>query len=124
MPPTKVYPTEIVNAKIESTMLGVEDHGVTTFYLMLAWDGSSQGFGGLNLGAVGAPRAGFGFAVRRVLETVGVSAWEQLPGKLVRIEIDDAPGCANKIFRIGHIIENRWFDPVAELKTLEQDQRR
>ena len=37
---------EIVNARIRSTTLGVEDHGIFTAWLNLDYGGSGQGFGG------------------------------------------------------------------------------
>lgn len=36
----------VENAQIESTMLGMEDHGILTFFLSLKFEGSGQGFGG------------------------------------------------------------------------------
>ena len=45
-----------------------------------------------------------------------MDTWEQLKGKLVRIEYDNGPG---KILRLGNILEERWLDLPAELKELE-----
>ena len=112
----------IENVKIRSTMLGIEDHGLTTCWLMLEWPGSGQGFGGRMLGTEKKPHAAFGFFVRRILETLGTDIWENLPGKYARIEHDDGSGCSQKILRLGHITEDRWFDPEAELAELEKTQ--
>ena len=43
----------------------------------------------------------------RVLEVAGVSRWEDLPGTFVRVE-ESAWG--TMVFRIGNILEDRWFD--------------
>jgi hypothetical protein len=77
-------------AKIESTMLGLEDHGVVTAYLHLKWDGSGIGVGGYCLDTpVKKPdgthshREGTGYGldhIMRLTQTVGVSTWENLTG--------------------------------------------
>lgn len=62
------------NAKIKSTMLGYEDHGILTCYLILDQAGSGQGFGGYRLDAPKDQLSVMGtFWLKRVLETVGVS---------------------------------------------------
>lgn len=102
--------TEITNARITGTMLGFEDHGVFTSVVRVEWYGHSCGFGGFSLGNPENPSASEkGFAVAcigRMLKTVGVNEWEQLRGQLIRIEHDGL-----SIIQIGHIIEDRWFNP-------------
>ena|ERR1051326_2334923 len=105
-----------VNAKIKSTHLGYEDHGVFTAYLMLEWEGSGQGFGGYFLDRYDDKRdkrfgteKGMTF-IMRVVDAVGVSAWEELKGKYVRIKQDH-----NKIYGIGHITKSQWFMPEEEI---------
>lgn len=103
---------ETVNAKITSTMLGIEDHGILTFFINLEWSGAGQGLGGFALDRHREPeRLGFGpglVAIRKILETVGVTNWEDLPGKLVRAKVELWGSARPPI--IGHIIEDRWFD--------------
>lgn len=41
--------TEIKNARIESTMLGYEDHGILTAFVTVGGDGWGCGFGGYGL---------------------------------------------------------------------------
>lgn len=106
---------EIVNARISSTQLGCEDHGIMSFFVMLEWNGGGQGLGGYAIDKYDQrtkERIGCGFgitAIRKILETVGVGKWEDLKGKLIRAKInswkfpDRAP-------IIGHIIEDKWFD--------------
>lgn len=89
------------NAKIERTTLGFEDHGILTAFLILDYGGAGQGFGGYSL--KGDAMSGF---VEQVLNTVGVQAWEELPGKYIRVEADHS-----KVHRIGHITADKWFDP-------------
>lgn len=101
------------NAKISSTHLGPEGHGILTASLQLEFDGGSQGFGGWNFGAMRRPitRPTCGEYIRRVLDVVGVETWEQLPGKHVRVRHDH-----QTIFEIGHLLRDEWFS-LEELRT-------
>lgn len=95
---------EIRNARIESTHLGNEDHGILTIFLQLSYDrGSSQAFGGYNLTMPGQ----LGFWVNQILKVVGVEKWEDLKGKYIRVESD-----FGKVYRIGNLMEDSWFDPT------------
>jgi hypothetical protein len=93
------------NAKIDSTHLGYEDHGILTCWLHLSQDGSAQGFGGWSI----QPNAGFW--IKRILDTVGVDSWDKLPGKHVRVD-----GTHRSIEGIGHIVSDKWFYPRKEIK--------
>lgn len=106
---------EIVNARITGTNLGIEDHGILTFMIFLEWPGCGQGLGGYCLDKPISrdceTRAGFGpglIAIRKILETVGVTKWEDLKGQLVRAKVDGWGSSRPPI--IGHILEDRWFD--------------
>ena len=107
--------SEICNATIQSTMLGIEDHGIMTAYLMLEGDGWGCGFGGYSLdtpsGKMDGKRMGTAYGIdwiMAVLDTVGVDSWEQLKGKVIRCEVEGVGGMAK---RIGHVIKDKWFDP-------------
>lgn len=100
------------NAKIKSTMLGIEDHGIMTCFLMLEQEGAGQGFGGYRLDAPKDANSPMGtFWVKRILETVGVRTWEELPGKFIRVDGEDF----GEIRGIGHITNNKWFFPRKEI---------
>lgn len=106
--------TEIKNAIIKSTQLGPEDHGIFTAWILVEGPGWGCGFGGYSFQsydkALDRP-VGSGFGVefiRSVLDTVGVGRWEKLVGTAVRVE-SEGPG--GRILRIGHLLEDRWFDP-------------
>ena len=86
----------IKNARIESTRLGTEDHGLFTFSLALDYGGLHQHFGGIGLdnppkervpGARRGPTAYGMDCIVRILETVGVESWEDLKNKYVRAEV-------------------------------------
>jgi hypothetical protein len=104
---------EIINGKIGSTMLGVEDHGIMSFFLHLEFDGSGQGFGGYALDQwdeTKKRRVGTAFGlecIQRILDTVGVEKWEDLKGKYIRVK---KASWSSPITAIGHIIDNKWYD--------------
>ena len=100
-----------INARIEKTMLGYEDHGILTFYLSLDYSGGGQGFGGYGLDEFDKEkdrRVGTAYgieAIGRVLKTVGVDTWEKLPGIPVRVRQDHT-----KIQALGHFLRDDWLD--------------
>jgi hypothetical protein len=96
----------LYNAEITSTFLGPEDHGIMSFFIYLRFDGRAIGYGGF----IGVDNDNAYQAIRRIIETIGAPSWEALKGKLCRIDFDDAPGMSGSIPRIGHIMEERWFD--------------
>ena len=112
------------NAKIESTMLGYEDHGILTCFLNLEQGATGQGFGGFGLDGqpnkdkkgnrIGdrQPNKMAGFWIKRILETVGVGEWEKLKGKYIRVDGEEF----GDIFGIGHITEDKWFYPKKEIE--------
>lgn len=71
---------QLQNGKIESTMLGREDHGIMTFMLQIDYGGSGQGVGGYGVAIIS-----------RILEVVDVMTWEELPGKHIRVIKQDSP---------------------------------
>lgn len=81
----KTY-TETI-AKVESTFLGVEDHGIFTAMVHVSYGGSGQGIGGYALDTYAeATKERHGTAygmewVRRFLNAAGVDSWEKLPGR-------------------------------------------
>lgn len=105
---------KIKNARIASTTLGYEDHGILTFNLDLHGASWSQGFGGWPLDrwdAAQKQRVGQAGAIERiavVLKVVGVDSWEQLEGKLVRVRWDTDESDA--ISAIGNIVDDTWTD--------------
>lgn len=94
---------EINNARITKTSLDIERF--LTVWLHLDYGGSGQAFGGWVLGG----EWGCQFLCK-LMETVGVERWEDLPGKHIRAEHD-----WGKVYAIGHIIEDKWFRPETDL---------
>ncbi len=102
------------NARIRTTFLGVEDHGILTFFVDLEGEGWGQGYGGYPLDTwngtrrVGLPFAGE--AIRAILTTLEVESWEKLPGQVVRVEHVYESGVGRTIQRMGHIVKDQWAD--------------
>ena len=75
--------------RIKSTSLGFEDHGILSAMLHFEWDGGGIGVGGFYLD-MPKDRAGRDYTrtgtaygldhIMRLMETVGVNKWENLPG--------------------------------------------
>ena len=105
---------EIKNAQIKSTMLGREDHGIMTFSIYIKFDKCvGCGIGGYALDEYNKEtktrvfRAESMEVISKILETVGVETWEQLPGKYIRIKDN---GWGSTIDEIGNLMEDKWFN--------------
>ena len=104
---------EIKNAKISSTMLGREDHGIMTFMIYIDACGFSCGIGGYCLDEFNPAtqtrvfRAESMEVISKILEVVGVDKWEDLPGKYIRFEDN---GFGSNVTKIGNIIDEKWLD--------------
>ena len=107
----------IVNARISSTQFGINDHGIMDFWIFLDWQGGGQGIGrfcldGPNPDKEKNDRIGWGpaiTAIRKILEVVGVTKWEDMKGQLVRAKIVNRLGSSVSPI-IGNILNDEWFD--------------
>lgn len=101
------------NAKITSTFLGYEDHGIFTFSIGLEGDGWGVGFGGIALDGYDikkderVPDSKAVSVLTEILKVVGVNKWEDLKGKTVRVENN---GLGRPVKKIGNLIKNDWLD--------------
>lgn len=96
----------------------IDDHNLLTSWLHIAHEGGEQGFGGYMLSPLSDKdhfrttdkvKANTATWIVRILETIGVPKWEQLPGKAVRVKISDG-----RIIAIGHFVKDNWFCPESE----------
>lgn len=103
------------NAKIKSTRLGFEDHGIMTFFLDIEYSKcSGQGVGGYSLCEpykINDKIHRYGTAngmdlIMRILNVVGVQSWEDLPGKYIRVYSNNTD-----VGAIFNILDDRglWF---------------
>ena len=101
------------NAKITRTKLTMEAHACLTFWIFVEMKSGGCGFGGYcighgYLGADSFSASGRGLeAIMRIMDTVGVSDWEELPGNYVRVR---HTGMGGTIKEIGNIIQDEWFN--------------
>lgn len=95
---------QIVNAKIRSAVIEIEDHGILTLWLHLDYGGSGQGFGGYSI------EKNAGFWMRRIFDVLEVYRWSDVAGNNIRVKIED--GLAKGI---GNIIKDKWFYPSKEI---------
>lgn len=83
-------------AKIASTSLGVEDHGVLTAYLTVDYGGAVQAIGGYGLDRYDAEqkrRVGTAYGcefIARVIRACGVAKWEDVAGRTIYV-LQDLP---------------------------------
>lgn len=88
-------------AKIASTRLGVEDHGVLTAYLTVDYGGGAvQAIGGYGLDRYDAElkrRVGTAYGcefIARVIRACGVTKWEDVAGRTIYVLQDLPEGVA------------------------------
>ena len=105
---------KIENAKITNASISMEDHGCLTFFLTLKGEGWGVNYGGycIGHGYLGADRfasenGGGLVAMMNIMDVVGVSKWEDLVGKYVRV---DSVHTGSTITTIGNIIKDKWFN--------------
>lgn len=107
---------QVMNAKIESTRIGNDDHGSLDIYVFVDHECGHQGFGGW---ALYLPK-GFthhemnsiaGHHLWRIMEIADVETWDKLPGEAIRVRIENG-----FIVAIGHIVKEDWYEPRIDFK--------
>ena len=98
----------IDNAVISSVQIGKE-HGLWTVGITIRDASSSQGYGGLNCNPPGAGDECLGAWIKGICEVIGVESWVRLVGTPCRIERN----AVGRIRRVGHYLEEKWFDQSA-----------
>ena len=114
----------VENVEITSTFLGREGNGILTSYIIVRGDGFGVSIGGYALDRFDkiqkkrvATSQGFEL-IDHILKTTGVSSWEDLVGKFIRIETD---GPGSRVTKIGNLIKDEWFDFEEFFKEVENE---
>lgn len=102
----------IYNAVIISATLSNAEHNALLSSIELDYGGSKQSFGGYLLYT---PKEGMedsaGYFIWRVLAIANVNDWARLPGRPIRVQIENG-----LIFSIGHFLNEEWFCLRKELR--------
>jgi hypothetical protein len=109
---------ELKNAIIDEAELRCDDHGVLTGYIGLDYGGTHQSFGGH---ALYLPKSFTyhkietlaGHWIFRVMEIAGVTKWENLVGKTIRVKAS-----WGEVREIGHIVKDDWFNPSKDFEPI------
>lgn len=110
---------EIKNAIIKSASITCE--GILTVWLHLMYRSGGQGFGGHALYLPESRRLPpdkrdcAGQFITRCMEIARVKNWNDMEGRCIRVLADDT-----RVYAIGHILEEEWFNPSEEFKCYEQ----
>ena len=103
----------ILNAKITSADIFIEDRDILTFAIGIETSaGWSTNIGCFFLdwlkdeGRVPAPYTSK--VIRAILETVGVRSWNDLVGKYIRIDDNDLHN--SSITKIANLMKDNWID--------------
>lgn len=118
----------IRNAVIESATITNDEHGCLGAWLTLDYGGSGQGFGGY---ALYLPKSfkhhtllsPAGHYIWRVMEIAGVSKWDDLRGKTIRVKTDSDSSFGGLIVAIGHIVKDDWFCPKDDIEAARKEVR-
>lgn len=111
---------ETKNAIIESASLSTGDRGFLDCWLTLDYGGSGQGFGGYVLYLPKSYshhelKSVAGHFIFRVMEIAGVTEWDKLKGRTIRVKCEHS-----KVHAIGHIVSDDWFNPSEDFAALKE----
>jgi hypothetical protein len=111
---------ETKNAIIESVSLSTGDRGFLDCWLTLDYGGSGQGFGGYVLYLPKSYshhelKSVAGHFIFRVMEIAGVTEWDKLKGRTIRVRCEHS-----KVHAIGHIVRDEWFNPSEDFAALKE----
>lgn len=100
------------NAIITGYSLRIECGALTLWLNLKYGDHRCQGFGGwaLQTSDKDEYEGPAGYYIYKVLQICGVDDLSKVVGKAIRVTHDD-----QKVYSIGNIIEDSWFNPVDDL---------
>ena len=103
----------ILKAQIIDTVLGIENHGIFTFYFKILTRDYATTVGNFSLSFYDRYLAKEVFnkngleAVAKILDVVGVDSWEKLRGQHIRVVEEDF---GEPIVKIGNFAKDKWVD--------------
>ena len=108
------------NAVIKDAEISADDHGLLSAWLFLDYGGECQGFGGYALYLPNSYKhhtleSLAGHFIWRVLEIAGVTKWNNLPGKTIRVRQN-----MSNVWEIGHIVKDDWFCPARDFEAVTE----
>lgn len=118
----------IENVKITKVSLNTKDHCCLTFKIVVEGAGIGVVLGGYSIGhnfsgsgcseekSFDATGDGL-IAIMKIMDTVGVDAWEDLVGCYARIKVGGLGSC---VTCIGNIIKDKWFDMKEFFESVEK----
>jgi len=98
--------SEIANAKIESTFLGVLNTTGFACTIIFEW------------GISGCAFICDAMYIEKILEIIGAESWEALPGKYARILIN-----CGRIVGVGNIIEDKWLYDRLDIISINRESK-
>ena len=108
---------EIKNARITSARLIIENGSFLCVWLGLDYGDGCQSFGGWVLhNCATKTREPVNFAgiyIYEILKIAEEDSWDRLVGKTIRAKCRH-----DKVYEIGHILKNEWFNPEEKFKGL------
>lgn len=117
----------IKNARITSTKLGREDHGIFTFVIYVEIQGGACcGIGCYALDCFDKDsekrifRAESMEIISKILDVVGVDNWEDLKGKYIRIR---DRGWGSTIDEIGNLMDDKWVNIRHFFESIQEEER-
>ncbi len=112
---------QIRNAIIDSTIITNDYYGSLTIWIVCKYGGARQRFGyGLYLpksfrhNSMKDSGNDAGHFIWRVMEVAEVKEWKELIGKSIRVKAEH-----EKIYEIGHITKEIWFNPEKEFNLIK-----
>lgn len=115
----------ICNAVITSADISNGERGFLDCWINLDYGGSGQGYGGFTLYLPKSfshhkTESLAGHFIYRVMEIAGVTEWDKLKGKTIRVKKVDEWGA---ILALGHIVKNDWFSAADDFKAWREMQK-
>lgn len=104
----------ILNAKITSADIFIEDHDVLTFSIGIETSaGWSTSIGNIYLDwqddtLKRVPATYMAVVIRAILETVGVRSWSDLVGKYIRIDDNDLHN--SPVTKLANLMKENWIN--------------